>query len=165
MPAPTLRLSERVAALQPPATLAIMAKAKALTRQGVDIVSFSLGEPDFETPEPIRRAAIKALESGQTHYMPTLGDPETRAVIAEKLTHENGLPGLTGDHIAISTGAKQSLYLVAHCLLGDAAAGEVLLPVPAWVSYAPIARLAGGRVVELPTAAANGFKITPEQLR
>ncbi len=160
-----LRLSERVTALKAPATLAVMAKAKALARQGVDIVSFSTGEPDFDTPEPIRRAAIKALESGQTHYMPTLGDPETRAVIAEKLTHENGLPGVTGDHVAISTGAKQSLYLVAHCLLGDPGADEVLLPVPAWVSYAPIAGLAGGRVVEIPTAASNGFRMTPEQLR
>jgi aspartate aminotransferase len=165
MPDSALCLSDRVASLKAPATLAIMAKAKALARQGVDVISFSLGEPDFETPEPIRRAAIKALESGQTHYLPTLGDPETRAVIAEKLKNENGIPGLTGDHVAISAGAKHSLFLVAHCLLDDQGSDEVLLPVPAWVSYGPISELAGGKVIELSTAAANGFKVTPEQLR
>jgi aspartate aminotransferase len=161
---PGVSLSDRALALRAPATLAIMAKAKSLTRQGVDVISFALGEPDFDTPEPIRRAAAKALESGQTHYLPTLGDPETRAVIAGKLTHENGIPGLTGDHVAISAGAKHSLYLVCHALLGGGPS-EVLLPVPAWVSYGPISELAGGRVVELPTEAARGFKITPEQLR
>lgn len=158
-------LSRRAQALKPSATLAIGAKAKALARQGVDVIGFSLGEPDFDTPEPIRRAAAEAMARGQTHYMPTLGDPETRAVVAQKLTRENGLPGLTGDHVAISAGAKHSLYLVAQCLLDPGAGHEVLLPVPCWVSYAPIAELAGGRVVELPAPAENGFKITPEQLR
>jgi len=158
-------LSRRAQGLKPSATLAIGAKAKALARQGVDVVGFSLGEPDFDTPEPIRRAAVDALANGQTHYMPTLGDPETRGIIAEKLTRENGLQGLSGDHIAISTGAKHSLYLVAQCLLDPDAGQDVLLPVPCWVSYRPIVELAGGRVVELPTTAADGFKISPAQLR
>lgn len=160
-------LSRRATALKPPATFAILAKAKALARQGCDIIPFSLGEPDFDTPEPIRRAAVDALGRGETHYSPTLGDPETRGVIAEKLTRENGIPGLTADHVAISSGAKHSLYLVAQCLLDSDGEGpnEVLLPVPSWVSYRPIAELAGGRVVELPTTAETQFKISPAQLR
>jgi aspartate aminotransferase len=99
--------------------------------------------------------------------MPTLGDPETRTVIAEKLIRENGVAGLTADHVAISAGAKHSYYLVCQCLLdpGPDEPNEVLLPVPSWVSYAPMAELAGGRVVPLPTTAANAFKITPDQLR
>lgn len=161
-----LRLSARVARLKPPATLAIMAKAKAMARQGIEVLSFGLGEPDFDTPEPIRRAAAQALAAGQTHYMPTIGDPETRTVIAEKLMRENGLPEMTASHVAISAGAKHSLYLVAQCLLGDPEQpNEVLLPVPAWVSYPPIVELAGGRVMELPTTVETAFKITPEQLR
>jgi aspartate aminotransferase len=165
-------LSERAKALKAPSTLAIMAKAKALARQGAPVISFGLGEPDFDTPERIRKAAIAALEGGQTHYMPTAGDPETRGVIADKLARENGLKGVTPEHVVISTGAKQSLYLAFHCLLGGEpvksgppAADEVLLPVPAWVSYAPVAQIAGGRVVELVTTAATDFKITPAQLK
>ncbi|MCC6661149.1 MAG: pyridoxal phosphate-dependent aminotransferase [Phycisphaerales bacterium] len=160
------RLSTRVRSLKPSATLAIAAKAKALTRQGVPVVNFSLGEPDFETPAPARRAAERAIEAGQTHYAPTIGDPETRAVVAEKLVRENGLRGVTGDHVAISSGAKHSLYLVLHSLLDPRDdAGDVLLPTPSWVSYAPISELAGGRVVELPTTPESDFKISPAQLR
>lgn len=160
------RLSTRVLSLKPSATLAIAARAKALARQGVKVVNFSLGEPDFDTPAPARRAAAKAIEAGQTHYAPTLGDPETRGVVAEKLARENGLAGITGDHVAISSGAKHSLHLVLHCLLdGRDAADEVLLPTPSWVSYAPITQLAGGRVVELPTTPETDFKISPAQLR
>jgi aspartate aminotransferase len=164
MPA-TPSIADRAAALKPSATLAIMGKAKALARQGVDVISFSVGEPDFDTPEPIRRAAIQALEAGQTHYLPTLGDPETRAVIAEKLTHENHLPGITGEHVAISAGAKHSLYLVGQCLIEPGRGQEVLLPVPAWVSYAPIMELAGATIVPVPTTAESGFKLSPQQLR
>lgn len=160
---PGLSLSRRVTSLKVPATFAIAAKAKAMAREGIDVVGFGLGEPDFDTPRAIRQAAVDALNAGQTHYMPTLGDAETRAAVAEKFVGENGIAGLKAEHVAISVGAKHSLYLVCHCLLepGD----EVLLPVPAWVSYGPIAELAGGRVVELPTTAAGGFKITAEQLR
>src|SRR4051794_36772480 len=93
-------LSARATALRAPATLAIMGKAKALAREGAPVISFGLGEPDFDTPPRIRQAAIDALSAGQTHYMPTIGDPETRGVIAEKLTRENGLPGITADHVA-----------------------------------------------------------------
>jgi aspartate aminotransferase len=161
-----LQLSSRVVRLRPPATLAIMAKAKAMAKEGTNVLSFGLGEPDFDTPEPIRRAAAEALAGGQTHYMPTIGDPETRGVIAEKLMRENGLPEMSAANVAISAGAKHSLYLVAQCLLGDKdQPNEALIPVPAWVSYPPIVELAGGKVVELPTSVDSSFKISPEQLR
>lgn len=164
MPLP--RLSRRVAGLKPSATMAIARKAQALRRQGVDVLNFSLGEPDFDSPEAARDAAIEALRKGQTHYMPTVGDPETRAAIAEKLARENGLPDVTADQVTISTGAKHSLYLVCQALLDPGSeADEVLLPVPAWVSYAPIAELAGGRLKEIPTSPESGFKISPAQLR
>lgn len=168
MPPPSL--SRRVRSLKPSATLAIGAKARALKKQGVAVLNFALGEPDFDTPEVVKAAAVEALRSNQTHYMPTLGDPETRAVIAEKLGRENGIAGLTAEHVAISVGAKHSLYLVCQCLLdhgaaGSGAADEVLLPVPSWLSYGPIAELAGGRVVELPTSPETDFCITAAQLK
>lgn len=164
-------LSRRVAALKPPATFAVMAKARALRQRGIDVLGMSLGEPDFDTPEPIRQAAIDAINAGLTHYVPTMGDAETRTVVAEKFARDNLLPGVTADHVSISAGAKHSLYLACQALLdapgtpGALAADEVLLPVPSWVSYAPIASLAGGRVVELPTSPATDFKLTPSQLR
>ncbi|GIK18016.1 MAG: pyridoxal phosphate-dependent aminotransferase [Leptolyngbya sp. PLA2] len=164
-----MRLSSRVEGLKPSVTVAFGNKAKALKRSGVDVLDFTLGEPDFDTPQPIKQAAIDALLAGQTKYMPTLGDPATRQAIADKFTRDNGIPGLTGDHVAISSGGKHSLYVAMQCLLDPPPPGqaplEVIIPVPGWVSYAPIAELAGARVVELPTLPANDFKITPAQLR
>lgn len=165
----SLSVSRRVASMKPSVTVAFGNRAKAMKRAGIDVLSFSLGEPDFDTPQPIKQAAIDALLAGQTKYMPTLGDPDTRAALAAKLQRDNGIAGLTGDHVAISAGGKHSLYVCCHCLLDPPAPGEepwdVLLPVPSWVSYAPIARMAGGRIVELPTSPQDDFKISPEQLR
>lgn len=164
-----LQISRRVSSLKPSVTVAFMNRAKQMQRRGVDVLAFAAGEPDFDTPVAVKESAIAALRAGQTKYMPTLGDPETRAAIARKITEENGIPGVTGDHIAISAGGKHSLFVACHCLLDEPRPGEpapeVLLPVPAWVSYAPIAELAGGKVIELPTTPEGGFKITPEQLR
>jgi aspartate aminotransferase len=179
MPAPALDVSRRVQGLKPSVTVAFTNRAKDMQRQGLDILSFAAGEPDFDTPVAIKESAIAALRAGQTKYMPTLGDPETRAVIARKLTEENRIVGCTPEHITIGSGGKHSLFVACHVLLDDpwsASNGgaspisadnrpEVLLPVPAWVSYAPIAELAGGRIVELPTGPANDFKVTPDQLR
>lgn len=163
-----LTVARRVAALKPSVTVAITNLAKKLQREGLDVLSFAAGEPDFDTPDRIKQSAVKALHAGQTKYMPTLGDPETRGVLAEKLTRENGIPGLTADHIAISAGGKHSLFIACHCLLDEPRPGEapqeVLLPVPAWVSYAPIVELAGGKVVEVPTTLETGFKATAEQI-
>lgn len=155
------RLSDRVAQLKPSVTVAFGNRAKDMQRAGIDVLSFSLGEPDFDTPDRIKESAIAALRAGQTKYMPTLGDPATREVIATKLRDENGISGLTGDHVAISAGGKHVLYVAMHCLLQ--AGDEVVLPVPAWVSYRPIVELAGAKVVEVPTTPQTDFKAKPEQ--
>lgn len=165
-----LAVSQRVQALKPSVTVAFMNRAKAMQHAGKDVLSFAAGEPDFDTPQVVKDAAIKALLAGQTKYMPTLGDPETRAVIAKKLTDENALPGCTPDHITIGAGGKHSLFVAIHCLIDDPHATgkpqqEVVLPVPAWVSYAPIVELAGGKVVEVPTTVELGFKATPAQIK
>ncbi len=174
---PMLSVSHRVATLKPSVTIAFMNRAKAMQRAGKDVLSFAAGEPDFDTPQPIKDAAIKALLAGQTKYMPTLGDPETRAVVAKKLTEENGIPNCTADHIAIGAGGKHSLYVACQVLLDDAVTAgdvasisgykkqEVVLPVPAWVSYAPLVEIAGGKVVEVPTTVESGFKATAAQIR
>lgn len=137
--------------------------------EGVDVLAFAAGEPDFDTPKRIVDASIAALKAGLTRYAPVPGDPDARAAIAQKLTEENHLPDVTPDHVVISTGGKHSLYLTMQALLDPAlpnqAPPEVLLPTPAWVSYAPQIRLAGGKVVEIPTTARTGYKITPDQLR
>lgn len=157
------RLSERAESLRPSSTLAVAQRARQLKESGEDVLAFAAGEPDFVTPEPIRRAAKDALDRGQTHYAPTLGTPGARAAVARKLTSENGIQGLTPNHVAIGVGGKQCLYNIFQALLspGD----EVLLPVPAWVSYRPQIELSGGTVVELPTTPEAGFKITTDQLR
>ncbi|MDX9910838.1 MAG: pyridoxal phosphate-dependent aminotransferase [Phycisphaerales bacterium] len=166
-----MRVSSRLDALKPSVTVAMMNRAKAMKAAGQDVVGFTAGEPDFDTPQKIKQAAIDALLAGQTKYMPTFGDPETRRVIAEKFTRENNIPGLTADHIAISCGGKHGLFTIAQTVFDPFpnAAGraqqELLLPVPNWVSYAPICELAGARTVEIPTSKDNGFKMTPEGLR
>src|SRR5262249_6742872 len=155
--------------------IAFMNKAKAMQSQGIDVLSFAAGEPDFQTPPRIRAAAAKALEAGQTKYMPTFGDPDTRAVIAQKLIKENGIPTAPRrELIALSPGGKGALSAAMHCLFDGTGVQEnenaseqqeCLLPVPGWVSYAPLVEIAGGKVVEIPTTMDGGFKITPDQLR
>src|SRR6185295_20023771 len=109
----------------------------------------------------IKESAIAALRAGQVKYMPTLGDPDSRGAIAKKLSEVNRIPNCTADHIAIGAGGKHSLFVACHCLLDTPATGqapqEVLLPVPTWVSYAPICELAGGRIIEIPTGPETGF--------
>ncbi len=165
----TLEISRRVASLKPSVTVAFMNRAKSLKAAGQDVLNFSAGEPDFDTPRLIKDAAIASLNAGTTKYMPTLGTPEARAAIARKLTVENGIPNCTPDHVAIGSGGKHSLFVACHVLLDEPKPGEpaqeVLLPVPTWVSYAPIAELAGGKVIELPTSPDRDFKVTAEQVR
>jgi len=161
-------LSRRVSALKPSITVALNNRAKALRADGVDVLGYAAGEPDFDTPEPIKTAAIDAMRAWQTKYMPTLGDPETRQCVADKLTRENNIPGLTGEHVAIGAGGKHVLYSAIHCLFDPPVVGEdpweMLLPTPAWVSYRPICELAGGVVREINTGPETDFRISPEQL-
>jgi aspartate aminotransferase len=170
-PPPSPSLSRRVTDLKPSATVAVTNRAKDLVRQGVDVLSFAAGEPDFDTPEVIKQTAIKALLAGQTKYMPTMGDADTRKAIAEKVLRDNAIPGVTPEHVGISSGGKHALYTVCQCLFdfpapgGGQAPAECLIPVPAWVSYMPLAELAGAKVVEIPTTGDTDFKMSPEQLR
>jgi aspartate aminotransferase len=158
-----VRLSERVNSLKPSSTLAVSATVKALAAKGIDVIDFGLGEPDFDTPANICDAAIAALRAGKTRYTAVAGDPAARKALADKFRLENGI-GCTPDDIVISAGAKFSVYLAMQCLLDPGRDQEVILPTPAWVSYRPIAELAGGVVVEVPGAIERDFRVTPRQL-
>ncbi len=142
-------------------TFAIDAKAKALAAQGIDVCNFGVGEPDFVTPANVREAAKAALDAGKTKYSQTGGLPRLRALVAEKLNRENNLP-YAPEQVMISTGGKQALYNVIMAILGPG--DEALIPIPYWVSYTEIVKLAGATPVLLPTAEATEFRITPEQL-
>ena len=158
-----MELSDRVNSIKPSTTLGVAARVKELKAQGVDVIGFGAGEPDFITPGNIREAAIEALNDGKTHYAPVPGEPEARAAIAKKLKDENGIDCVASD-VVISTGAKQSIYLALQCLLDPGKGQEVIVPTPAWVSYFPMVSLAGGTVIEVPGAVDNDFRMTPEQL-
>jgi aspartate aminotransferase len=154
-------LSERIREIKPSATLALNAKALAMRAEGIDVVSFGVGEPDFDTPEHIRNAAIRAIEEGFTRYTAVGGIPELKQAIVEKFQRDNGL-FYEPDQVMVSCGGKHVLYNIAQAFLnpGD----EVIVPAPYWVSYPPIVMLAGGRSVIVNTAEADGFKLSPESL-
>jgi len=154
-------LAERVKTLVPSSTLAVQAKAAALRAQGVDVISFGAGEPDFDTPERIKAAAVEAMRRGQTKYTEVAGIPELRAAVCAKLRRDNGLAYEPGD-VLVSCGAKHALFNVAVAILnpGD----EVLVPSPYWVSYPEQVRLVGGVPVEVETREATGFDLDPERL-
>ena len=154
-------LSDRTGMIVPSMTFAISAKAKALAAQGIDVCNFGVGEPDFVTPAHIREAAKAALDAGHTKYTQTAGLPRLRALVAEKLNRENNLP-YTPDQVMVSTGGKQALLNVLLAILGPG--DEALIPIPYWVSYSEIVKLARATPVFLPTSEATEFKITPEQL-
>ena len=156
-----MHVSTRVSRMKESATLAVAARAAAMKREGIDVVAFGTGEPDFDTPANIKAAAARALEAGMTKYVPTPGTPEARAAVAAKLRAENGID-CAPEHVSITAGAKHALYLTLQCLVepGD----EVVLPTPAWVSYRPLIELAGGTCVEVPGDVERGFRITPAQL-
>jgi aspartate aminotransferase len=156
-----LKLSVRASSLEPSLTLAIAAKAKQLRAEGTDICSLSAGEPDFETPAFIRQAAAAALEAGHTRYGPVAGEPALRAAIAQKLREENGVFA-TPEQVLVTNGGKQALFNLFQVLLnpGDG----VLIPMPCWLSYPPMAELAGATVQPLPTQATRGFRFTAEEL-
>lgn len=136
-----MRIAERVQQIEPSATLSISARAKAMKQEGIDVISFSAGEPDFDTPSPIKEEAKKAVDQGFTKYTPTSGIPELKEAICGKLLRENGL-SYQKEEIIVSCGAKHSLYnaIMTLCNPQD----EVLLPRPYWVTYAEQIKLAGG---------------------
>ena len=156
-----MKLAARVGKVTPSLTLAISAKAKAMKADGIDVCSFSAGEPDFDTPEHIKAAAQKALDIGHTKYGPALGEPKLREAIAHKLSQENGL-NYKAENIIVTNGGKHSLFNLMLALIepGD----EVIIPAPYWLSYPEMVRLAGGEPIILATDAQTDYKVTPEQL-
>lgn len=159
----TFELSDRVRKLKGSATMAVSARVVQLRAKGVDVVSFGVGEPDFDTPEHIKQAAVDALMAGKTRYTAVAGEPAAREAVANKLRTENNIH-CKADDVVITVGAKHALYMALHCLLNDGGGQEVILPTPAWVSYQPIIELAGGMAKQVPGAMENDFKMTPEQL-
>ncbi len=154
-------LSRRALAITPSETLAITARAKELAREGVDVVAFAAGEPDFDTPGYICAAAHEAIDAGKTRYTPASGTAELKSAIAKKLKGDNNLE-YSPHEIIVSCGAKHSLANI--CLVMIDEGDEVLLPAPYWVSYPQMVRLAGGVVRVLPAAAESGFKVTADQV-
>lgn len=155
-------LTDRVNTLSESITIAISTLAQELKAQGKDIISFSAGEPDFDTPQVIKDAAIRAINEGFTKYTAVDGIPELKAAIAHKLLRDNGL-SYKPNQIIANNGAKHSLYnLFASTIQsGD----EVIIPAPYWVTYPELVQYCGGTVVEIMTDDKSGFKITPEQLK
>ncbi|MEX2111811.1 MAG: pyridoxal phosphate-dependent aminotransferase [Pirellulales bacterium] len=155
-------ISQIVEALEPSATMAMAAKAKELKAAGRTVYDFSLGEPDFTTPQHICQAAVEAMRAGHTHYTAASGIPELRAAVAKQYEATHGLK-YSPNQVVVSNGAKHSLHNVftALCNPGD----EVIIPAPYWVSYAELVKLTGGVPVIVSTDEANNFKLTPGQLR
>ena len=154
-----MEISERAAQLTPSLTLSIDSKAKAMKAEGIDVCGFGAGEPDFDTPEHIKTAAIAALQAGFTKYTPSAGIPELRQAIAEKLAADNGLTYRAGQ-VIVSNGAKHCCYnaILATCQPGD----EVIIPAPYWVSYPDMVRLVGAEPVIVPTMERNNWKMRAE---
>ena len=141
-----MHISKKIGKIEPSVTLEISAKAKALKKEGVDVVAFTAGEPDFNTPEYIIEEAEKALREGKTKYTPTAGIPELKRAIVKKLEEENGLIYGEGN-IVISSGAKSSLYHALCAIIDEG--DEVIIPAPYWITYVEQVRLAGGVVKSL----------------
>jgi aspartate aminotransferase len=156
------KISRRAASLTPSLTLAIDSKAKQMKAEGQDVVGFGAGEPDFDTPQHIKDAAVKALAAGFTKYTPAAGIPELRQAIADKHKRENGL-AYKPSQIIVSCGGKHSCYnvIIATCEEGD----EVIIPAPYWLSYPEMVKLAGAKAVIVETTDKTEFKITPAALR
>ncbi len=155
------QLASRLDLIAPSPTLALNAKAQALKASGLDVISFGVGEPDFDTPDHIREAAVKAIRDGFTRYTAADGTLELKEAVCEKFRRDNGL-NYQPSQIVVSNGGKHTLFNIMMCLFqgGD----EVILPTPAWVSYEPMILLTGARPVTVKTKPENGYTITPEEL-
>ncbi|HEU5088167.1 MAG TPA: aminotransferase class I/II-fold pyridoxal phosphate-dependent enzyme, partial [Roseiflexaceae bacterium] len=157
-----ISLSRRLNHLSPSATVGLGAKIAQLRAQGIDVISFGQGEPDFPTPAVIKAAGIQAIERNQTRYSAVGGPQELRAALAQRVTNDTGI-AYTATQVSATTGAKEALFLafLALCDPGD----EVVIPAPYWVSYVDQARIAGATPVTLLAGPETGFKITPAQLQ
>ena len=153
-------LSSNAVQLTPSLTLAIDSKAKAMRAEGIDVCGFGAGEPDFDTPEHIKEAAIKALQEGFTKYTPSAGIPELRTAISEKFSKDNSID-YKPNQVIVSNGAKQSCFnaILACCEPGD----EVIIPAPYWLSYPDMVKLVGAEPVIVQTKASNAYKMTAEE--
>ena len=154
-------ISNRILNMAESETLAMTAKARELKAQGKDVISLSIGEPDFNTPDTVKDAAKQSIDDNFTHYPPVPGYADLREAISQKFKRDNNLD-YKPEQIVVSTGGKQAIYQVVQCLVnpGD----EVIIPTPFWVSYKEIVRVAGGVPVYVKTAIENDFKVTPAQL-
>lgn len=157
-----MRLAGRMSRLAPSATMAVDSLAKQMAREGVDVVNFGAGEPDFDTPEAVKAACQKALAEGKTKYLPAAGLPELREAVCRKFARDNDLH-YQPEQVVITVGAKHALFNLFQVLLdpGD----EVIIPAPYWVSYVDQTRFAGGEAVIVDGPESQGFKITADQLR
>lgn len=157
-----MKLAKRVTSINPSPTLAITAKANRMRAEGLNIIGFGAGEPDFDTPANIKNAAKEALDKGFTKYTPTCGTKQLREAICKKFKNDNGLD-YSPDEVIVSCGAKHSIFniILALCDKGD----EVIIPAPYWVSYPEMVRIAQGTPVILKTGAQNDFKVSPQQLK
>lgn len=157
----SIQISDRAQAVKPSPTLAVSARAAALRAEGKDIIGLGVGEPDFDTPDHIKQAAVDALAAGKTKYTAVDGIPELKQAVIDKFQRDNGL-SYAPDQVLVSCGGKQSFYNLAQALLnpGD----EVIIPAPYWVSYPDMVLLAGGVPVILNAGQDQGFKLMPEQL-
>lgn len=154
-----VRISERLSGLKESATLMITAKAKALKAEGRDIVGFGAGEPDFDTPDNIKEAAVEAIRSGQTKYTPVGGTAQLKDAVIEKFRRDNSLE-YSRDEVIISSGGKHALYNLFQAVIDNG--DEVVIPAPYWISYPAMVELAGGVPVVVGTTQSGGFKMTPE---
>ncbi len=153
-------ISDKIKGVSPSSTLAIDTKFKQMKAEGIDVVGFGTGEPDFDTPDYIKKAAIKAIEEGKTKYTPAAGTVELRKAIAEKFLNENGL-SYEPTQIVVSNGAKHSLINTFMTILNDG--DEVIIPAPFWVSYPEMVKIAGGVPVVIETKEEDEFKFTAEE--
>jgi aspartate aminotransferase len=157
-----MKFAQRIQNIQPSMTMAISAKAQALKEQGIDVIGFGAGEPDFATPENIKQAAIDAIHNNDTHYTIVSGTHALKDAIIEKFDHDNGL-AYDRKQIVVSCGAKHSFYNLAQVLWDEG--DEIIIPAPYWVSYPDMVILANAKPVILNTDESSGFKITAEQLQ
>ncbi len=156
-----MKLSKRLDVIEPSMTLKVTARAAELKAQGVDVISFGAGEPDFDTPAHIKEAAKKALDAGATKYTAVAGTPELRKAAAAWFSKDHGLDVTPGE-VMVSAGAKQVIYNAFQALLDEG--DEVILPAPYWVSYSEIAKLAGGVPVPVASSAADNFEVRPDAI-